>query len=227
MKTFDLHFINRKMQSNVVIVSPLSSCRETLGLILVCAIIMTMMGLRFYTVKMKQNEIHLRPYQKLDSILTNEQRTLYRTLHSSVSDIINIRSQEGWWPETELLKQENIPPFDQQLLPKELKGYFWVGYNSGSWIDYLGQDKQSSITFILRLIDLHASYHPHPHPGTDYDPELSVAVQVWFFSSSERSYPGERLPEAGWFWLMREDDPLLKTSPEYSVDNVSPITPPL
>lgn len=200
------------MKNTIILVKPLSAGKETQGLALVCAIIIALMAIRFHTLKTNKNDIYLRPYQKLDHGLINEQRTLYRTLYSSISEIVDIRNQEGWWPETELLKQENIPPFDQQLLPKGLKGYSWVGYNGGSWIDYLGQDKQSGITFILRLIDLHASYHPHPHPGIDYDPELSIAVQVWFFPASERFYPGERLPEAGWFWLMKADTPLLKTN---------------
>lgn len=194
----------------VIIVQPLSAKKETLWLLLLCGCVVAMMAIRFQMLKSSENNIHLKPYQKRDDLLTDEQRTLYRTLHASVAEIIELRSQEGWWPEAELLKQENIPPFAKSFLPKKLQGYAWLGYDGGSWIDYLGQDQQNTITFILRLIDLHAGYHPHPHPGIDYDPELSVAVQIWYFPASARSYPGEKLPESGWIWLVQKDDPMLK-----------------
>ena len=68
------------------------------------------------------------------------------------------------------------------------------------------------------MIDLHAGYHPHPHPGVDYDPEMLVAVLVWYFPEAGRPYPGERLPESGWLWLLRPDDPLLFEQPQSPKD---------
>jgi len=97
----------------------------------------------------------------------------------------------------------------------------WVSYDGGSWVDYLGTDPtgDNRVSYILRLIDLHGSYHPHPHPGIDYDPELTVAVQVWIYYEGGRFYPGERLTEAGWIWLLSPSDPILRGQPSPRVSS--------
>lgn len=198
-------------QYREVLVRPYDARREILLVVLACATIIILMGIRFSAVSSKSFVISLRPYQRLDTELTDAGSALYRTLLAGVTDILTVRDQEGLWPEAALLQMEQIPPFDSQLLSPALRGYTWIGYDGGSWIDYLGQDTsgQQPVSFILRLIYLHAGYHPHPHPGIDYDPERLVAAQVWFFPQAKRAYPGERLPEAGWFWIVRPDDPIL------------------
>lgn len=200
-----------KKTAQEVWIRPHNPGRETLFVFFVSALIILFMGIRFIAVSTKTTAPTLRPYQRLHTAFSESQNTLYRAMLSSLTDILALRDQEGFWPEADLLAMENIPPFDSQLLPKALRGYRWIGYDGGSWIDYLGQDVsgQQPVTFILRLIDLHAGYHPHPHPGIDYDPELTVAAQVWFFPKAQRAYPGERLPEAGWFWIVQPDDPML------------------
>lgn len=210
-------------------VRPYNPARETLLVFFVSALIILFMGIRFIDVSTKTTEPTLRPYQRFHTAFSESQNTLYRAMLSSLTDILALRDQEGLWPEADLLAMENIPPFYSQLLPKALRGYRWVGYDGGSWIDYLGQDVsgQQSVTFILRLIDLHAGYHPHPHPGIDYDPELTVAAQVWSFPEAQRPYPGERLPEAGWFWIVQPDDPVLTQPASQNSTQTNPSLSPL
>ncbi|MCZ7585984.1 MAG: hypothetical protein M5R36_23150 [Deltaproteobacteria bacterium] len=102
-----------------------------------------------------------------------------------------------------------MPPFDQELLPGGLRGFVWKENDGGSWVDYAAT-RDDSTSFILRVIDLHEKYHPHPHPGIDYDPRMRLAVQVWIYEEPNRAYPGERLPEAGWIWVVTPDDPSLR-----------------
>lgn len=198
-------------QPREVLVRADNSRRETLILALIIVLVVGLMTFRFLAVKEADREVTLRPYQRIDNVLLNEERTMYRTLTASISEVVALRNRDGLWPEAALLQAEEIPPFDNRFLPPALRGYTWVGYDSGSWVDYLGQHGSGTqqLTFILRLIDLHAGYHPHPHPGIDYDPQLPVAAQVWFFPAPERAYPGERLPQAGWLWAVRPDDPVL------------------
>ncbi len=208
--------------SCMALVKPYSPQRELLLLIACCLCIVSTVSLRFYRLAQQPVLIHLQPYQHIDTILTPLQRTLYRNLYASINDIVDLRNQGGWWPEVSLLQQQLVPPFAEELLPRDLHGTVWTSYDGGSWVDYLGYHPQHAITFILRLIDLHAGYHPHPHPGVDYDPNRLTAVQVWYFPEPARPYPGERLPDAGWFWLMQAHDPLLKTQSLKPVSNNSP-----
>lgn len=198
-----------------VVVRPHRARQETFLVLSMIVAIALALGLRMVSLRENGVERFIRPYQRLDATLDDAQRTLYRTLLASIADIVALRDREGLWPEALLLEREAIPPFDGRFLPANLRGYLWVGYDGGSWVDYLGQDlsAEPSVTFILRLIDLHAGYHPHPHPGIDYDPRLSVAAQVWFFPDSRRPYPGERLPESGWLWIVQADDPVLMRAP--------------
>ena len=197
---------------NDLTVPPLDAKRETVGVLLVIELIVLLMALRFFMISGTETPQYMRHYQRLDTMLMGRQRTLYQTLLSSVPEIEFLRDREGQWPEKVLLEMEEVPPFAAVFLPKELQHYSWVSYNSESWIDYLGTNPTDPKThsFILRVIDLHADYHPHPHPGIDYDPNQKVAVQVWIYPESSRPYPGERLPEANWWWVVSPDDPILK-----------------
>ncbi len=202
----------KKEDIHSTLVPPAKGKGETIGLLLVFAVIFALMSLRFWAVSSEQQNLYLRPYQRLDKILTKTQPLIYQSLISSVEEIVYLRDEEGQWPEAELLEMENIPPFDEKFLPKNARGALWEGFDGGTWIDYIGQNQSSGekITFLLRLIDLHTDYHPNPHPGTDYDPNRRVAAQVWIYPEAGRYYPGERLAEGGWFWVVRENDPSLQ-----------------
>lgn len=200
-------------QYQEVLVAPLNARRETFWLLLIIVVIALAMSVRFFMFVGKSEEKYLRSYQRLDNVLkTNDQRIIYQSLLSCVREVIIIRDNEGIWPEAELLQMEQVPPFDIQFLPKSVKDFIWSSQDGGSWVDYVGQNVTGKVpvTFLLRLIDLHAEYHPHPHPGIDYDPTRQVAVQIWIYPEANRPYPGERLPEAGWFWVVRPDDWTLK-----------------
>ncbi len=194
------------------IVPPLDAKRETVGLLLAIEFIVVLMALRFFLISGTEAPQYIMPYQRLDTILTGTQRTLYQTLLSSVSDIEFLRNREGQWPEEDLLNIEDVPPFAGAFLPKELQDYNWLSYGGETWVDYIGNNPgdPEALSFILRVIDLHADYHPHPHPGLDYDPNQKVAVQVWIYPEPTRLYPGERLPEANWWWVVSPNDPILK-----------------
>lgn len=179
------------------------------------AAVVGVVALRIGILALGGPELSLQPYQRLDQVLAKTPHTLYRLLLSSVPDVLLLREEEGIWPEAELLAESLVPPYAAGLVPRELRSYLWVGYDGGSWVDYLGQDQEGQgPTFILRLVDLHAGYHPHPHPGVDYDPELLVASQVWYVPVARRPYPGERLPEAGWLWVLSPDNLATLSSPE-------------
>ncbi len=194
------------------IVPPLNAKRETIGVLLAIQYIVVLMAFRFFLISGTEATQYIMPYQRLDTILTGTQRTLYQTLVSSVSEVEFLRNREGQWPEEELLKIEDVPPFAGAFLPKELQDYNWFSHGGETWVDYIGNNPEDSesYSFILRVIDLHADYHPHPHPGLDYDPNQRVAVQVWIYPEPNRPYPGERLPEANWWWVVSPDDPILK-----------------
>ncbi len=204
------------MRMKVVIVEPLASRRETFYVLVALAVILLLMFVRFSFMGDEEAAQFIRTYQRLDNILTMPQRTVYQSLLTAVDEVVVLRDEEGQWPEAELLEMENLPPFDNTFLPAGLKGYIWTGHDGSSWVDYLGQDPddKGGVSFILRLIDLHAEYHPHPHPGIDYDPNQKVAVQVWMFPEPARPYPGERLPEAGWWWVVGPNDPSLQAREE-------------
>jgi hypothetical protein len=200
------------------VVPRLDAKKETLGVAAAIGLILLLMAIRFFLIGGETRQQYMRPYQRLDSMLEGTQRTLYQSLLSSVSEIVYLRDQEGQWPESSLLEMEEVPPFAADFLPKELQGYTWFGHDGETWIDYHGSNPADpkANSFILRMIDLHADYHPHPHPGLDYDPNQKVAVQVWLYPEANRDYPGERLPEASWWWVVGPDDPSLR----------APVTPP-
>lgn len=208
----------RAASVRAVVVRPDDGRRETLLCGALALVILALAAWRLGALEgAGQTEIRLHPYQQFAEQLAAGPWTLYRALQASVADIEWMRDAEGVWPETMLLASELVPPFAEQLLPATAERYLWLAYDGGSWVDYWGQamsEDSAAPSFILRLIDLHAGYHPHPHPGIDYDPTLSVAVQVWWYPRGRQAYPGERLPEAGWVWLVTENDPVVFNSRE-------------
>ena len=175
----------KKEDIHSTLVPPAKGKGETIGLLLVFAVIFALMSLRFWAVSSEQQNLYLRPYQRLDKILTKTQPLIYQSLISSVEEIVYLRDEEGQWPEAELLEMENIPPFDEKFLPKNARGALWEGFDGGAWIDYIGQNQSSGekITFLLRLIDLHTDYHPNPHPGTNKTPAFFRAFSTNFVPS--------------------------------------------
>ena len=182
-----------------------------MGVLAALAMIAIVLAIRAMLVTAPDTERLLMPYQRLDSDLSIHEQTLYRTLLAAEYDIADLRGRSGFWPDTAALADAFVPPFDATLVPPALQRYRWTAHDGGSWVDYVGrwaEADEETQAFLLRLIDLHAGYHPHPHPGVDYDPEQLVAVQVWSHPDAT-TYPGERLPEAGWSWVLHRDDPLL------------------
>jgi hypothetical protein len=171
------------------------------------------MVLRFNSIPRNKNEVVLKNYQELFQSLDTLDQAVYRSLSASVADIVDMTGQIGQWPESILLEDAHVPPLAKGYLPAPADDLIWISYDGGTWVDYLGHDSSGrmSVSYILRLIDLHGSYHPHPHPGVDYDPNQAVAVQVWRYPVAQRPYPEERLPEAGWRWIVQEDDPLWRS----------------
>lgn len=197
------------------VVQPHSSQSESFWVAVLAMLIVYAMVMRLGMLQQRDQPIEPKTYQRLDSELSTEAHLVYRTMLASVADIDDLRAQEGQWPEALLLDQEGIPPFARALMPTPADRLQWVSYDGGTWVDYLGTDVEgeNKLSYILRLIDLHGGYHPHPHPGVDYDPELAVAAQVWVYDQAGRYYPGERLPEAGWSWVLSPSDPVLSRTP--------------
>lgn len=192
--------------------------REATWLLAALAVLLAVMAGRGYLLRDAEPALALQPYQKLTDGLPAPERTVLRALHAAVGDVRTLRDFDGFWPEASLLADDGVPPFAQAFLPEAARGHVWASYDGGAWVDYLGAAGRragegtgagADLSYILRLIDLHAGYHPHPHPGVDYDPAQPIAVQVWT-TPGAAGYPGERLPEAGWFWRLDADDPLLK-----------------
>ncbi|MCB1155454.1 hypothetical protein KDL45_17470 [bacterium] len=199
-----------------VVVHPLDARRETLGLLLAIGVIILAMGLRFLSLATSEDQLYLRPYQRLSDGLNDSQRTLYRSLLATVQDIGALRDENGFFPEAELLEYELIPPFAKNLVPKALQGFVWETYDYSTWVDYIGYNPETEddFTYILRVIDLHTDYHPSPHPGADYDPNQRLAAQVWTHRDPARAYPGERLAIDGWTWVVDANDPMLQKPPD-------------
>jgi hypothetical protein len=200
-------------------VRPQTQWRESLAVLLAIVVIITLMALRFLLLPSDKTEITLKSYQQLIHTLELQDQVVYRSLFSSVAEVVHMADQLGQWPEATLLEEAEIPPFALGYLPAPVDDFIWIGYDGGTWVDYLGHDRsgRSTVSYILRLIDLHGGYHPHPHPGVDYDPELTVAIQIWRYAETQRPYPGERLPEAGWTWIIEENNLLQAVSGEAGV----------
>ncbi len=199
-----------------VIVRPLTARRETVALILMIAVIIALMGLRFNSLAVVDAKKTLKSYQRIDGILKNQAPTLYRSLVSVVGDILDIREELGQWPEVKSLQDEALPPFANDFLPAGLKGYVWTQYKTGESVDYYGVNqnvlKQEKAgvdplenTFVLRILDLKAQTHPHPHQGDHSSSNSRFIYQVWMYPEV-RDYPGENLKEKGWKWVVNASD---------------------
>ncbi|MDY6952543.1 MAG: hypothetical protein SWE60_13610 [Thermodesulfobacteriota bacterium] len=207
-----------------VIVTPLEARREAIALLGAIALIALLMALRFSLLTDTKTRQGLKPYQRRDTVLTGQQPVLYRSLLSVVDEVIDLRDEGGAWPDVEFLAKEHVPPFDQSFLPVALKSYVWSRHEGDSWVDYFGENSRRAeedasahepTSFLLRIIDLHTDNHPHPHPGTDYDPNMRFASQVWVYPA-KRPYPGERVVEFGWKWIVGRSDRSLGANQEVS-----------
>nr|MBF0222242.1 hypothetical protein [Desulfobulbaceae bacterium] len=194
------------------IVEPANSWKESAWVLVVVAFLLLLAFARVAFLPEAKQNLSLQPYQRLDTTLTDLERPIYQAFLSSQNEIIMPWQDSGSWPDVELLNSEAIPPFALDFMPGDLRSYSWVKYDRGPWVDYWGTSasKESSLpSAILRVINLHADFHPHPHPGKDYDPDQQAAVQIWIHPESGQRYPGMRLAEQGWFWIVSPSSPVL------------------
>ena len=195
-----------------VLVVPLAARREALILLVVISLIILLMALRFSLVRSVDTGNTLKSYQLSDLYLQNQAPVLYRALLGSVADILDLREENGSWPDIDLLKTEALPPFAGNFLPVGLRGFVWQRHTGDGWVDYCGingdtlsAEKQGTDplenSFILRVIDLQSENHPHPHQGRDNDPAVRFTYQIWM-NPQVVEYPGEALVERGWKWVV-------------------------
>ncbi len=197
-----------------VLVVPLAARREALALTGAILLIMLLMGIRFFLLSSDIKEVKTLPaYQVKDITLKNQAPILYRSLLSTIADIQDLRDESGKWPTVAELKDEALPPFASNFLPVGLRGFHWTGYIHQGWVDYYGinkdvgsEEKQGSDplenSFILRIIDLQSTDHPHPHIGRDNDSTTRYTAQVWMNPQSV-DYPAAALIAKGWKWLVQ------------------------
>lgn len=193
-------------------IRPASRVPETVGVLVFVAVVATLMTWRVSLIERDIDTPSLAAYQRLDTGLDATTQLVFRTLLAAVGDVGDLREIHGQWPEARDLADALVPPFAAELMPVDLARLQWVAYDGGTWVDYLGvgDGVAGDATYLLRVIDLHGGYHPHPHPGVDYDPNRLTAAQVWVYDEPGRHYPGERLPEAGWAWILRPGDPIVR-----------------
>ena len=153
--------------------------------------------------------------QQRDAELAPRARFYNRNALAALGDMEFYLTEDGRLPDAEQLARDGIPPFDLGLAPAENDGLRWVTEHHETWVDYVISRPTSSpgrvdgspdVAYVVRVIDLHADYHPHPHPGIDYDPEQRLAMQLFEAPDARSRYPGERLLEAGWIWRNRPSD---------------------
>jgi hypothetical protein len=195
-----------------VVVVPLAARREALALVLLISLIVLLMGLRFSLLKTVEVGNSLQAYQISDLHLQNQAPILYRSLLGSVEDILDFREENGRWPDIALLRNEELPPFASNFLPMGLRGFVWKDHASDGWVDYFGvngdvaqESKQGKDplenSFILRIIDLQSTDHPHPHFGQHNQQSKRFAYQVWL-NPQITDYPAEAQIEKGWKWIV-------------------------
>jgi uncharacterized protein DUF6162 len=183
---------------------------EALGVGLAVSAIVLAMAVRAAMLAGADTGVHLQPYQRLDSTLSPSQRTVFQALVASADEVAGLWRSAGRWPDVPRLEAEELPPFAAALLPPALRTCSWTAHDQGSWSDYLGRCTldQKPQAFLLRIVDLRSSVHPHPHPN--YDPGLKVASQVWLYLGQDVPYPVNSLLEADWLWIVNLADPSLK-----------------
>jgi len=195
-----------------VVVVPLAARREALALVVLISLIVLLKGLRFSLLKTAEVGKSLQAYQMSDLHLKNQAPILYRSLLGSVEDILDFREENGRWPDINLLKNEELPPFANNFLPIALRGFVWQDHAHEGWVDYFGvngdvadKEKQGKDplenSFILRIIDLQNEGHPHPHFGQHNEQEKRFAYQVWL-NPQIADYPASALIEKGWKWIV-------------------------
>lgn len=195
-----------------VIVRPMNSWREAAWILGVIAVIALLIIVRISLLPGQSTMLFMQPYHRLDTNLNDTERTIYQAILAAQNDILLLWETGGNWPQVELLDEEGIPPFAADMMPGALQGYSWKAYDRGPWVDYLGinlQEEDNMPSALLRIINLHADYHPHPHPGTDYDPNQKAAIQIWLHPEDRQKYAGMQLAEYGWSWIVSPDDPSL------------------
>lgn len=196
-----------------IVVSPGNSWREAVYLLAAFALLALLSFIRVELLPAKTPNMPQQSYHRLDTNLNDTERTIYQAMRSSQTEVMLLwESAEGAWPAVSLLHEEGIPPFAVDLVPGALKEYTWTMYDRGPWVDYLGVSAQKAAggpSALMRLINLHADFHPHPHPGLDYDPEQRGAVQIWLHPENGQLYAGMQLAERGWAWIVSADDPVL------------------
>lgn len=203
---------SREKEYREVLVIPLAARREAMALVVIISLIILLMGLRFSQVGTADSGESLKSYQLSDLQLKNQAPTLYRSLLGVVGDIIDLREENGSWPDVALLKSEALPPFASNFLPMGLRGFVWQRHAGEGWVDYFGvnsdavtAEKQGADplenSFILRIIDLESEDHPHPHLGQHDNPAMRFSSQVWM-NPKVTDYPTERLIERGWKWIV-------------------------
>lgn len=204
----------QKKKYREILVRPLAARREALALIVAISLIILLMGLRFSFLTSAGGDAResLRTYQIRDMNLKNQAPILYRALLGVVRDILDLREENGNWPDVDLLINEALPPFANNFLPIGLRGFVWERHAKEGWVDYFGvngdvgsEELESADplenSFILRLIDLQSKEHPHPHPGKDNDPVIRFSSQIWV-NPHVTDYPAEALVERGWKWIV-------------------------
>lgn len=197
-------------------VMPLAARREALLLIAVLAVIILLMAVRFSAVSVADNESSVMVYQQQDSLLKNQAPTMYRSLHSVAGDIVDLKEDNGIWPDVDMLRNEALPPFADYFLPAGLRGYVWSRHEGEGRVDYYGVNKDTEIeekqaldpletSFLLRIIDLQNKEHPHPHYGRDSEAAQRYVFQIWVYPGMQQ-YPGTALIEKGWKWIINATD---------------------
>lgn len=193
-------------------VMPLAARREALLLIAVLVVIVLLMAVRFSAVRVPNNESTLKMYQQQDRLLKNQAPTMYRSLRSVAGDIVDLREDNGTWPDVDMLKNEALPPFADYFLPAGLRGYVWSCYEGDGRVDYFGVNPDTAtaekeeldpldVSFMLRIIDLQNKEHPHPHYGKDSDAVQHYVYQIWMYPGMQ-DYPDTAVIEKGWKWIV-------------------------
>ncbi len=200
-----------------VLVAPRAARREALYLAAAVGLIVLLMGVRFYLLSSGKEALQEKPACQLSDIyLQNQAPVLYRSLLGVVGDIIDLHQENGTWPDVEQLKEEALPPFAGNFLPVGLRGYVWKSYPHAGWVDYFGVNSEVGAgsenqaadplenSFILRIIDLNSTEHPHPHAGNHGTPGQRYVGQVWI-NPRVTDYPGQELIKRDWKWVVGAD----------------------
>jgi hypothetical protein len=155
-------------------------------------------------------------YQQPDRVLTNQATTQYRSHSAIAGDNIDLRKDNGTWPDVAMLENEALPPFADYFLPGGLRGYAWSRHEGDGWVDYFGVNKDVGIaekqdldpldvSFMLRIIDLQNKEHPHPHFGRDNDVSQRYVYQIWIYPGMQQ-YPAADVIKKGWKWIISVTD---------------------